>query len=85
MRKRNPRKGDRVLVERDEERWPSRGSWRQFRGREGTVLTVNRTDHEYAVSFVKVRERPDGSLAGPDSATWFLAHELTILGAVSGG
>lgn len=82
-RRRNPRRGDRVRVERDETVWPSRGSWPQYRGREGTVITVNRTDHEYGVSFVKVRDRGDGTLAGPDAVTWFRPHELTVLGAAT--
>jgi hypothetical protein len=78
-RQRKPRRGDRVRVERDEERWPPKGSWRTYRGREGTVVTVNRTDREYGVSFVKVRDRGDGSLAGPDAPTWFAEHELVLV------
>jgi hypothetical protein len=29
--------GDRVRVERDETRWPSRGSWPRYRGKVGSV------------------------------------------------
>lgn len=78
-RRRKPRRGDRVLVERDEERWPPKGTWKNYRGREGTVITTNRIDKEYGVTFGAVRERSDGSLAGADTLTWFLDHELTVL------
>lgn len=78
-RSKKPQRGDRVRVERDEQRWPSRGTWPRYRGREGTVVTVNRTDREYGVAFGSVRERANGSLSGSDVVTWFRAHELTVL------
>jgi len=75
--------GDRVRVERDETRWPSRGTWPQFRGRVGTIVEINPDKRpeltEYGVSWSAVRRRPNGSLHGDDSATWFKAHELTAL------
>jgi hypothetical protein len=79
--------GDRVRIERDESRYPSRGTWPQFRGRTGTVVEIN-VDRkrpqltEYGVAFGKTRTRPDGSLHGDDATTWFKAHELSALGSV---
>src|SRR5437588_800 len=35
-----PAVGDRVRIERDERRHPSKGTWPQFRGRRGTVVEV---------------------------------------------
>ena len=72
--RRLPRVGDRVRIERDEAMHPSRGTWRQWRGRTGTVVAIN-TDRrpvatEYGVTF-GTRERADA---------WFLRHELTVLG-----
>jgi ribosomal protein L21E len=43
--------GDRVRIERDEIRYPSKGTWPQFRGRTGTVVEVNAD--EYGVVFAK--------------------------------
>jgi hypothetical protein len=71
--------GSRVRIERDETRYPSRGSWVQFKGKTGTIVMVN--DDEYGVAFGKVWPRRDGrpfldfADAGP---TWFKAHELTV-------
>jgi len=38
---RPPRVGDRVRIERDETRYPPRGTWPRFRGRRGTVVATN--------------------------------------------
>ena len=57
--------GDRVRIARDETRYPSRGTWPQFRRRTGTIIEVN-TDRnhphltEYGVAFGKVTPRTDG-------------------------
>jgi hypothetical protein len=77
-----PAVGDRVRIERDETRYPSRGTWPQFRGRTGTVIEVNedrKRPHltEYGVVFGATRKRPDGSLHGDDVTTWFKAHETS--------
>jgi hypothetical protein len=74
-----PRVGDRVRIERDEKLWPPRGSWKQYRGREGIVVQVNRTDKEWGVVFGATRSRPDGSLHGSDQVSWFKLHELRVL------
>jgi hypothetical protein len=74
-----------VRIERDEARYPSKGTWPQFRGRIATVMAII-VDHkrahltEYGVVFGKTRPRrhPDGSLKGSEGIlTWFKAHELT--------
>jgi len=80
-----PRKGDRVRIERDETLYPSKGVWPQYKGRIGTVVTVNRArtikvrdgsgtktvkiTAEYGVSFTK-RTSVD---------SWFQVYELTVL------
>jgi hypothetical protein len=75
--------GDRVRIGRDETRYPSRGTWPQFRGRTGTVIEVNadrkrRHLTEYGVVFGATRERPNGSLAG-GGTTWFKVYEMCAL------
>jgi hypothetical protein len=71
--------GTRVRVERDENIYPSRGTWPQFRGRTGTVVEIN--DDEYGVIFGKVKPRTDGrgafSWSGDECPTWFMSHEIT--------
>jgi hypothetical protein len=76
--------GTRVRIERDETRYPSRGTWGQFRGKTGTVVEVNRDRKrphltEYGVSFGKVRSEPSssGSISNGHDTVWFKAHELT--------
>lgn len=80
--------GSRVRIERDETRYPSRGTWPQFRGKTGTVVEIN-TDRkrphltEYGVVFGKAKERRDRpgsfSWSGDESQTWFKAHEISVL------
>lgn len=78
--------GDRVRIERDETRYPCRGTWPRYRGRIGTVVEVNRDSKrphltEFGVVFGKVRSpRSNGSLAMAGAA-WFRAHELVALAA----
>jgi hypothetical protein len=79
--------GDRVRVERDETRHPSKGTWPQFRGRIGTVVEVNADLKrpeltECGVIFGATRRRPDGSLHGDDVVTWFKVYEITALAPV---
>jgi hypothetical protein len=81
-----PKVGDVVRIERDETRFPSRGSWPQFRGRTGTVVEVNRDRNnalrtEFGVVFGSVtqrRDRPGAPVYANDSVVWFMAHELTV-------
>ena len=79
---RKPRQGDRVRVERDEAVWPMKGSWRQYRGRTGTVSSVNKA-HTVSVGGVqKTIEAEYGVVFGAGTSgmpTWFRAHELTVL------
>jgi hypothetical protein len=79
----NPTVGDRVRIERDETRYPSKGTWPQFRGRVGTVVEVNadrKCPHltEYGVVFGKVSARSDGRGAfnHQDIVTWFKDYEM---------
>jgi hypothetical protein len=79
--------GDRVRIERDETRYPSKGTWPQFRGKTGTVVEINTdTKHphltEYGIVFGSTRRRPNGSLHGNGVTTWFKAYELAALAAV---
>lgn len=34
--------GTQVRIERDEIRYPTKGSWRHYRGRTGTIVQINR-------------------------------------------
>jgi hypothetical protein len=76
--------GDQVRTERDETLYPSTGTWPYFRGKTGTVVTVNvdsKRPHltEYGVAFGKVWTRADqpGVLSFSDHClTWFKGHEL---------
>jgi hypothetical protein len=73
--------GERVRVERDESRWPSRGSWPKYRGRVGTVVRLNRRDGEIGVSFSNRGPNATG-VASTDS--WFLPRELVPAGPPEG-
>ena len=84
MSRRSFRMGDLVRVERDETRWPSKGSWPKYRGRVGTIVSINRSDHECGLSW-----RPNAAaqlgtntVVGVDS--WFLPHEIVLVDESSG-
>lgn len=69
--------GTRIVIERDEKLFPSRGTWPQYRGHVGTVVEIN--DDEFGVVFGRVRKaRANGSIAMAE-AVWFKAHELRAL------
>jgi hypothetical protein len=64
--------GMRVKIERDEKKFPPRGTWRWFRGRTGTLLEINKSGKgpwEYGVSF--------GDAAHVEA--WFKRHEVRPL------
>lgn len=84
-----PKPGDRIRIERDEERYPSKGTWAQFRGRIGTVVEVNvdrKRPHntEFGVVFGSVhpREERPGTYrwSGSEPVTWFKLYEMRGLG-----
>lgn len=81
------RVGDRVRIERDETRWPSQGSWPQYRGRVGTIVKINPGVGEYGVVFGPKRRAslltPSGKPQGYHRVSWFLSHELVALEAAS--
>jgi hypothetical protein len=81
--------GDRIRIERDETRHPSKGTWPRFRGRTGTVVEVN-TDRqrphltEYGVALGNVSPRTDGRGAfnyDAKSVAWFKAYEVQRVGS----
>jgi len=79
--------GSRVRIERDETKYPSKGTWPQFRGRVGTVVEINqdrKRPHltEHGVVFGKVR-RPnkDGSIAAGAETVWFKIYEIRGIAA----
>lgn len=77
---------DRVRIERDEVKFPSKGTWPQYRGRIGTVVEINvdKDRPEYGVVFgAVVHNVKKGSYHGAGGATktWFLARELTKVDA----
>jgi hypothetical protein len=76
--------GDRVRIERDEARYPSKGTWPRFRGRTGTVVEINGDEH--GVVFGAVRRLPGGSVRAADGrevTTWFGLHEIRALASRS--
>lgn len=73
--------GDRARIERDETRYPSRGTWPWFRGKTGTVVEINRDRKrphltEYGVVFGA------GRALYRHGVTWFKPYELSTLAAV---
>jgi hypothetical protein len=71
--------GTRVRIERDETRYPSRGTWPRFRGKTGTIVEINLG--EYGVVFGKAYERSDrpGVYRYHEPPTWFQPYELRTL------
>ena len=72
----NPKVGDRVVIQRDETKYDSKGTWPRWRGKTGTIVEVNRDRKrphltEWGVSFRSTRQRPNGSIHGDDVVTWF--------------
>ena len=80
-----PHVGDRVRIERNETRYPSKGTWPEFRRKTGTIVEIN-VDRkrpyltEYGVVLGKVRGKPTtfGSISN-GHPVWFKAHELRDL------
>jgi hypothetical protein len=72
--------GARVRIERDETRYPSRGTWPEFRGRVGVVVEINAG--EYGVIFGATRRRanrPVCAASGEAVTTWFRAYEIRAI------
>lgn len=87
-----PRVGDRVRISRDETRYPSKGTWPQFRGKTGTVVEINvdrKRPHltEWGVVFGMVKRRTDGrgafNWSGDEPITWFKEYEIRWVAAES--
>lgn len=57
--------GTRVIVERDEKKYPPRGSWKFYRGKKGVVTGTSQG--EIGVSFSN----------GHQADAWFQRHELS--------
>jgi len=70
--------GTQVRIERDETRYPSKGTWPSFRGKTGTIVEINLG--EYGVAFGKVtprKSRPSSFDWKSDDVAWFQPHEVT--------
>ena len=65
-----------MRTERDEARYPGRGTWPRFRGRTGIVIMTNRD--ECGVAFGTVGYRADGS-AKSGNVAWFKSYEMRRL------
>lgn len=73
--------GERVRIERDETRYPSKGTWPRFRGRTGVVVEFNLG--EVGVCFTKVTPRSDGRgkfRYDTTSVAWFQPYEVAHAG-----
>jgi hypothetical protein len=79
-----PAVGDRVKIERDEQLYPSKGTWPYYRGKTGTVVEHNLG--EIGASFGKVTPTKDPVKAKralrwePEDVHWFQPHEVTATG-----
>jgi hypothetical protein len=76
------RVGQQVRIQRDETRYPSKGSWPRFRGRIGTIVEIN--GDEYGVVFTAVTPRTGrrGSFDyDSTSVAWFKGYEITQKGS----
>jgi hypothetical protein len=62
--------GDVVRVERDEQRFPARGTWSRYRARVGVVAVAD-NDGEVGVELTPYAH----------TRTWFLPHELVRVDA----
>jgi len=77
-----------VRIERDQTRWPSKGSWSKYRGRSATIVSVNVETldagpgtkprnvpfHvEYGIAW-----KPGADLAATATDAWFLPHEVAV-------
>jgi hypothetical protein len=80
-----PQAGDRVRIQRDEMRYPPKGTWPKFCGRTGTVVEINmdrQRPHltEYGVSFGKVTPAGPGARRVFDwnagDVVWFKFYEM---------
>lgn len=74
-----PGVGDHVRIERDEKRYPSKGSWPFYRGKAGTVVEVNDGPGgpvEYGVVFRKPPAGPWRKWWNSASVAWFKGYEL---------
>ena len=72
--------GDRVRIQRDETRYPSKGTWPQFRGKTGTIVEINLG--EYGVCFGKVtprKSRPGSFDWDSADVAWFRDYELSVI------
>jgi hypothetical protein len=69
------RVGDLVRAERDAVARPPRGSWPKYRGRVGTVVSLNVRDDEIGVSWTPSILDPKRQSAD----SWFASYELTIV------
>lgn len=75
--------GDAVRVERDEDLYPSRGTWPRYRNRPGFVVQLNHDADEIGVVLTLTRPRwrtdpgHEGDLAyDSDQVSWFRPYEL---------
>ena len=80
--------GRMVRIERDENRYPSKGTWPEFRGRTGTIVEINvdrNRPHrsEYGVAFGKVSSAGKFAKRAHNweakSVAWFKIYEMSPL------
>lgn len=60
--------GDRVKIERDEKKFPVKGTWKHYRNKYGTLLEINKNGKgpwEYGVA-----------VDGDPITAWFKKHEI---------
>jgi hypothetical protein len=71
--------GSRVRIERDETRYPSKGTWPQFRGKTGTIVEINLGEYGVAIGkTLPASGKRGGSMKG-GAVTWFQPYEFRVI------
>jgi hypothetical protein len=65
------RVGQRLRVVRDEERWPPKGTWAKYRGRVGTVVSIDRVGKEIGLAW-----NPRTDLGKAQAQAWLRPFEV---------
>jgi hypothetical protein len=70
--------GDRVRIERDATRYPSKGTWPQYRGKIGTITEINADrDRPHLTEYGVIFGNP--KTLHRSGVTWFKYYELATV------
>ena len=76
--------GDHIRVERDEKKYPSRGTWRRYSGKTGYICIVDESSYGVVLTVTRPPWRKDSGREhelsyDSDAILWFRPHELVVL------